>query len=109
MAVTPSHPLVIERGDDRPLPWALTDTVTGQPVDLDGYAALGQVHDLNDPDLVLHEWSTGAGNAVLAESTLILKVDDSDDWTWHRGAYVLRVIDPTGAVEIIDRGPVVVI
>lgn len=100
--------LVIQQGDDRPLVWNLSDADNQPITDLTGYTARAQVRARADSIDVLHEWSTVAGNAVLAESSLVLKVDDSESWTWRRGVYDVQITDPSGASEIVDRGAVVV-
>lgn len=107
MADLPSRTLVIVAGDDRPLVWQLRDA-DGELVNLTGYSARAQVRERTDSPDVLHEWSTSTATAVLGDSTLSLKVTDSDTWTWRRGVYDIRVTDPAGTTEVIDRGPVVI-
>jgi hypothetical protein len=107
-----SRPLVIYQGDDEPITWELASRASGAPVDLSGYSAIAQVREVPDFDSpVLHEWSTTAGNAELStqDSTVSLKVTDSEDWTWRRGYFDLHVIDFAGRSKIVDRGPVVVV
>lgn len=95
---------VIQQGDDRPAVWNLTNP-DGTPANVDGYSARAQVRERAGSDVVLHEWSTGAGTAVFSESTLVLKVDDSENWTWNRGVYDVQIVDPVGATEVIDPPP----
>jgi|tagenome__1003787_1003787.scaffolds.fasta_scaffold19325816_2 hypothetical protein len=93
------------QGDDRPLVWTLADSA-GAPVNLDGYTALAQVRAQPQSTTVWHEWSTDDGTAVLADSSISLKVDDSETWTWHSGVYDLHLIDFAGRTEVIARGKI---
>lgn len=99
--------VVIQQGDDRPLVWTLADQA-GAPVDLTGYSALAQVRSRPQSATVWHEWSTTAGNAVLSESSVTLKVNDSESWTWSQGVYDLHLTDPAGTTEVIARGSITV-
>jgi len=99
--------LVILQGDDRPLIWTLADA-NGEPVNLAGYTAAAQVRGRANSTTVLHEWSTTDGSAVLSESSVTLKVDDSESWTWHYGVYDLHLTDPLGTTQVIARGTVTV-
>lgn len=98
--------IVIQQGDDRPLTWTLAGSSTGAPVDLAGYSVVAQVRAKPTASTVLHEWSTDAGNAVLSESTVVLKVDDSETWTWSRGVYDIHLTDSSGQTEVVARGAV---
>jgi hypothetical protein len=100
--------ITIQQGDDRPLVWTLADA-NGAPVNLDGYTAVAQVRAKPSSSAVLHEWSTTNGKAVLAESTVVLKVDDSETWTWARGVYDLHITDPASRTEVIARGSIALI
>lgn len=96
----PDDVLVIQQGDDRPITWTLADEA-GDPINLDGYTARGQVRRRADATAVLHEWSTAAGTAVLTESSVTLKVDDSESWTWRTGVFDLHMTDPSGRTEVV--------
>lgn len=100
--------VVIQQGDDRPLTWTLTDSA-GVSVNLDGYSALAQVRPKPSSSTVLHEWSTTAANAILTESTVVLKVDDSETWTWRTGVYDLHLTGPDERTEVIARGSITLI
>jgi hypothetical protein len=100
--------LTIHQADDRPLVWTLAD-VDGASVNLDGYSAVAQVRTKPHATTVLHEWSTPEGNAVLAESAVTLKVDDSETWAWRSGVYDLHITDPSGRTEVIARGKITLI
>jgi hypothetical protein len=97
--------ITIQQGDDRPLVWTLADAA-GAPVNLDGYTAVAQVRSKPSSSTVLHEWSTTNGKAVLADSSVSLKVTDSETWTWHSGVYDLHITDFAGRTEVIARGKV---
>jgi hypothetical protein len=99
--------IVIHQGDDRPLTWTLTDA-EGQPVNLDGYSARAQVRTKPHAGTVLHEWSTQDGNAALAESSITLKVADSETWDWRGGVYDIHLTDPMGQTEVVVRGTVAI-
>jgi hypothetical protein len=95
--------LTIQQGDDRPLVWQLADA-QGAPVNLSGYSARAQVRARSSSTTVMHEWSTTAGSIVLTESTVTLKVNESETWTWRHGVYDLHLTDPLGATQVIARG-----
>jgi hypothetical protein len=100
--------ITVQQGDDRPLVWALADAA-GAPVNLEGYTAVAQVRARHHSATVMHEWTTADTSAVLSESTITLKVDDSEDWTWHSGVYDLHLTDPLGATQVIARGKITLI
>lgn len=101
--------ITIYQGDDEPITWTLTDE-QGNPANLAGHSVVAQVRRRRDPTSpVLHEWSAEAGNVVLAGSSVSLKVDDSESWTWSFGFYDLHLTDPVGRVRVPVRGSVTVI
>lgn len=101
--------LVIQQGDDRPFTWTLTDGADNPIADFTGYIAKAQVRARESDTTVLHEWSTGNGKASLADSSVSLKVDDSETWEWTHGVYDLLVTPPDGVTEVVARGFVVVV
>jgi hypothetical protein len=101
--------LRIYAGDDRPITWPLRAALGGGPVDLSGYTARAQVRATPDAAAVLHEWSAGNGNVLLAASAVSLLVDDSAAWTWTDGVYDLHLIDSVGRHEIVAWGRVTVL
>lgn len=100
--------VVIHQGDDRPLVWTLADD-SGASVNLDGYTAQAQVRTRPSAGTVLHEWSAVESNIVLSESSVTLKVDDSEDWTWRAGVYDLHLTDPLGTTQVVARGKITLI
>lgn len=100
--------LRIYAGDDRPITWPLTGE-GGGPANLSGYTVRAQVRASPDATVVLHEWSTGAGNVLLANSAVSLLVDDSESWTWTEGVYDLHLIDSVSRHEILAWGRVTVL
>lgn len=100
--------LLIYQGDDRPFTWDLRDT-EGDPLDTDGYKVIAQVRARESSPVVLHEWSTELGNAVITASTVLLKVDDSETWAWRTGVYDLHLTAPNGSTEVVAAGSVYVL
>lgn len=91
------------QGDDEPVVWDLTDD-DDQPLNTTNWHAYAQVRPTGLSGVVLHDWTTDDASAVLDGSTVALKVDDSESWTWWRGIYRLYLTDPSGKTQIVDRG-----
>ena len=105
MTYVRNDPIVIYAGDYRPFTWPLTDT-SGAPLVITGYTARAQVRASASDPIVLQEWSTTNGRAVLSTGSVSLLVDDSPGWTWTAGVYDLHLIDSAGRHEVIAYGPI---
>ena len=101
--------ITVQQGDDRPLTWTLAEADGTSVENLDGYTVIAQVRARPSATTVMHEWSTAEGTAVLAESSVVLKVADSETWTWRSGVYDLHLTDPLGATQVIARGKITLI
>jgi hypothetical protein len=104
-------------GDDRAFTWPVLND-EGAPMSLVGWSARAQVRPMLGGG-VLHEWSTEDGSIVLQSaaegpggvvipSSLTLKVDDSESWTWRHGRFDIHLTDPNGRTQVLARGSVVV-
>jgi hypothetical protein len=76
------------------------------PAGLAGLTARAQVRADPASTVVLHEWSTAAGNITLTDSAVILTLTaaTSSSWLWRRGVYDLELTDPAtgGAVRLVE-------
>jgi hypothetical protein len=105
-------PLTIEQGTTWQCRWPVADPTTGEPVDLTGWSARGQVRKWAGAEPVLHEWSVDADNLTLGvDGYLSITVDpaESSTWDWCDGRYDIELTDPNGTRVIrIAAGPVTV-
>lgn len=99
--------LAIYEGDDRAFTFPVLDA-DGQPMPLSGYSARAQVRDkpAKAGGVLLHEWSTAAGNAVVGSGAVTLQVSDSETWSFTEGVYDLQLVDAQGNHQVIARGRV---
>ena len=74
--------------------------------DLTGYTAKIQARDFYDPDALLYEWSTTAGNLTLGTGQAVLSVAaaTSSAWTWTFGRWDLKLTSPSGTVPPLIAG-----
>lgn len=98
--------LRIYPGDDRSFTWPVSDK-DGGPIALTGWTARAQVRPMLGGGL-LHEWSTDDASIVLADSTLTLRVDDSETWSWNHGRFDIHLTDTTHRTQVLDSGVVIV-
>jgi hypothetical protein len=96
--------LCIEQGADWPgLAFPILDE-EGQPYDLTGCSAKGQIRRRKDTDAVLFAWSSDPGEdeglITLADSTLTIRVlaSESDEWDWRSGVYDIELTNPSAPV-----------
>lgn len=99
-------------GDDRAFTWPVLND-EGAPMSLSGWSARAQVRPMLG-GAVLHEWTTDDASIVLRSvgedetSSLTLRVDDSETWTWRHGRFDIHLTDPSGHTQVLARGTVVV-
>lgn len=100
--------LVIVQGASWGRAWPIT--LAGSPIDLTGWTVKAQVRPVVEDSTVLYEWSTAAGNASTANSSVALTVAPtvSSAWTWYNGVYDVELTSPDGTVYRIVEGDVVI-
>ncbi|MGL5816658.1 MAG: hypothetical protein ACRCYR_03775 [Phycicoccus sp.] len=93
--------LTVPQGVEWGIRWPITPPPTGGTVK-------AQVRRTRSSDAVLHEWSTGAGNATVSEQgvTLLVPAVVSSGWDWRTGVFDVEYTDPDGAVHRIAQGVV---
>jgi hypothetical protein len=72
-----------------------------------GLVARAQVRDRDGTSLLLHEWSTTAGNLTVDATgvTLTVPAAVSSAWTWRRGVWALELSDPdTSETTLLVEG-----
>lgn len=112
MAVPPVYaPLVIEQGTTWSRAWMVTNPDTGEPLDISGWSARGQVRKWAGSPEVLHEWSATAINITCGADgfvTVTVSPAESAVWDWCDGLYDIELTDPSDRVVRIAQGPVTV-
>lgn len=83
--------------------------VDGTPIGA-GWTVRSQVRERASSPVVLHEWSTAAGNAAVVASAVQLTITpaQSTAWTWSRAVYDVEVTSPAGATYRVAGGRIVV-
>lgn len=96
--------LRIEQGADWPgLAFPILDE-EGQPYDLTGCTARGQIRSARNVEPVLFAWSTDPGEdeglITLSGNTLTIRVlgEESSRWAWRRGQYDIELTNPAAPV-----------
>lgn len=103
-AATPIGWEIIKGSDDFSIVIPVLDA-TNTPVPVDGWTVKAQVRR-SETGPLLHEWSTTAGNATCADTTVQLTVTSSvtATWTWTEAQISIVVTDLGGRVHCIAAG-----
>jgi hypothetical protein len=108
--VTLRYDLCVNQGETRSFLFPVLDG-TGEPLPVDGWSARSQVRQPSlsagvTPDF---EWSTAVGNAVVAGTSVTLKLAPADTMAWNfcRARYDLILTDPSGDVTRLAEGDVI--
>ena len=88
-------------------------TSSGDPVDLSGYTARAQVRESVSSPTVLAEWTTQNGrlaitNGTQGEITWLISATETAGYTWPEGVWDLELVAPSGEVERLLEGRIVV-
>jgi len=83
MAAVVTEDLVINQGEDWSYKWVVLDPVTGDPMDISGWTAKGEIRE-RPGSPVLYTWTTGSNITLTALGECIISVPSaaSSAWTW---------------------------
>lgn len=98
--------LRVDAGIDYAVRWPVVNP-DGSPADLTGWSAKGQWRASADSPVILHEWSSAAGNLELAGQYATLKVSANDSALWPadwKGPYDIVLTDTGGGRHLLARG-----
>lgn len=99
------YDLLINQGETYRRAIPVTDTGTGQPLDVTGWTAMGQIRASYGSDTVLHTLTlTPDGTDLILE----IPGDVSAAWTWRLGRYDIKLTAPNTTVTRLLEGSVVV-
>jgi hypothetical protein len=100
--------LTIPQGTAWGISWPITEN--GEAAVIDDWTVKAQIRATAANPTVLHEWSSGAGNATTTGGavTLLLNPGSSAAWTWDRAVYDVELASPDGTVYRIAEGAVYV-
>lgn len=101
-------PLTIPQGTSWGISWPITED--GNAAAIDAWTVKAQIRSTAPNPIVLHEWSTEAGDASTEGSavTLLTNPASTTAWTWERGVYDVELTSPDGTVYRIAEGAVYV-
>lgn len=102
-------PLVIQAGTDAGVRWLVNDGGTGLPMNFTGWSVKSEVRRSVNDSVVLHTWSTAAGNATAGADgfvTIFWSHAVTSAWTWTHGMYSVELTSPTGKVSRLDEGTI---
>jgi hypothetical protein len=105
--------LYIPQGTDWQRNYPITDPIAGTPVNVASWTLRGQIRRSAGSSTVLYDWNATAGNVVLGNGVVSIKVPaaTSASWTWvELGAtYDLELVEPVqGKVQRLAKGTVTV-
>lgn len=105
--------LYIPQGTDWQRSYPITDPTTGLPIDVSSWVLRGQIRQSTSSTAVLYDWNAAAGNVVLGNGTVVIKVPaaTSAAWSWiEQGArYDLELVEPIQSrVQRLAKGSVTV-
>lgn len=105
--------LFIPQGTDWQRNYPVTDPDTDLPMNVSTWTLRGQIRQTPEASAVLYDWNSGAGNVVLGNGTVAIKVPaaTSAAWAWiDSGAwYDLELVEPVGSrVQRLAKGSVTV-
>ncbi|MGL5825547.1 MAG: hypothetical protein ACRCYU_12165 [Nocardioides sp.] len=91
--------LTIPQGSEWGYRWPITPAPTGG-------SARAQVRPSATSPVVLHEWSTAAGNATVGPEGVTLECSPATSaaFTWRRGVFDVEYTDADGSVYRIAQG-----
>lgn len=97
--------LIIQQGTTWQRRWRITDPITGNPRDLAGWTARGQIRAYQSDVDTVFEW-TPDDITCDAEGNVTVPVTpaQSSAWTWRDGYYDIELVDPSGRVARIAQG-----
>lgn len=103
--MTLAYDLTVKQGEDYDRAIAVTDTGTGQPADITGWAVQGQIRAGYSSPTILHTLDvTASGTDVV----LHIPKATSSAWTWRLARYDIELTAPSGKTTRFMEGSVVV-
>lgn len=98
----------IPQGTSWGIAWPILQN--GEPANIAGWTVKAQIRASAASPAVLHEWSSAAGTATAADSTVTLLLDPATSaaWTWTHAVFDVELLSPAGAVHRIAEGVVYV-
>lgn len=97
----------IPQGSDDAIKWPVTLVGGG---DLTDGSARAQARSEIPSEVVLYEWSTEDGSAVIDSEgiTLLFPGEVTAEWAWRDAVYGLEYVDADGNPHRIDQGQLVI-
>lgn len=97
--------LTIKQGETTTISWPIVDS-SGEPMDLTGWTARGQVRKSVSADDVLYEWTPEAANITTASSSVTVSIpaDDSSAWDFKAAVYGIEMESASGQVVRVAQG-----
>lgn len=108
--MTLRYDLRINQGENFRLSIPVLDD-NGDPVNVTGMTARGQIRSWDSATTALYEWSSTAGNITVVGTQVILDVPPTTStiWSWRTGVYDVELVDTgTSITTRLVEGVVVV-
>jgi hypothetical protein len=105
--------LFIPQGTDWQRNYPVNDPDTGLPINVTSWTLRGQIRQTASAVVALYDWNAAAGNVVLGNGVVSIKVPAaaSAAWTWVEleARFDLELVEPVGSrVQRLAKGPVTV-